>query len=92
MMKDLRCGVPSPLAWPAVARTFDEFVAVTDEEAAHAMRLLAPGVEAGPSGACGLAALVQMREGLGRDARALVINTEGATNPELYRRIVDSTA
>ncbi len=99
MMNGLRCAVPSPLAWDAIARTFDAFVAVTDVESAEAMRMLAPKVVAGPSGACGLAALSavmsnpdlrEVREAakLGPKSTVLVVNTEGATDPELYRRIV----
>ncbi len=57
-----------------------------------------PAVVAGASGACGVAALVAVlrderlravREasGVGAQSRVLVINTEGATDPELYLRI-----
>jgi diaminopropionate ammonia-lyase len=59
-----------------------------------------PSVEAGPSGACGFGALVAvMREeslrpvrealGLGPASRVVVINTEGATDPALYERILE---
>lgn len=55
-------------------------------------------IVAGAAGACGLAALLavlqedelrKVREaaGLGAQSRVLVINTEGATDPELYARI-----
>jgi diaminopropionate ammonia-lyase len=58
-----------------------------------------PAVVAGESGAAGLAGLLALaREpglgalrdavGLGRDSRVLLINTEGATDPVGYRRIV----
>jgi diaminopropionate ammonia-lyase len=58
-----------------------------------------PAIESGPSGACGLASLVAvMREealrpvrealGLGPTSTVVVINTEGATDPELYDSIV----
>jgi len=58
-----------------------------------------PPIEAGPSGACGFASLVAvMRDdamkpvrdalGLGSSSRVVVINSEGATDPELYRRVV----
>ncbi|MCL4351241.1 MAG: diaminopropionate ammonia-lyase, partial [Firmicutes bacterium] len=54
---------------------------------------------AGESGAVGLGLLsivmdhpqyAELREvmGLGRDARVLLFNTEGATDPVMYRRIV----
>jgi diaminopropionate ammonia-lyase len=58
-----------------------------------------PAIEAGPSGACGFASLVAvMRDetmrpvrdalALGASSRVVVINTEGATDRELYDRIV----
>jgi diaminopropionate ammonia-lyase len=57
-----------------------------------------PQIVAGASGACGLAALTalleddalrDLREASGADlhSRALVFNTEGATDPELYQRV-----
>jgi len=61
-----------------------------------------PAIESGPSGACGFAALVSvMREdalrpvrealNLGPASRVVVINSEGATDPELYSRVVSGT-
>jgi diaminopropionate ammonia-lyase len=58
-----------------------------------------PAMESGPSGACGFATLVAvMRDaalrpvrdalGLGPTSRVVVINTEGATDRELYDRVV----
>ncbi|MEK6334743.1 MAG: diaminopropionate ammonia-lyase [Acidobacteriota bacterium] len=58
-----------------------------------------PVVTAGASGACGLATLLailqdsQLRQlceesGIGPKSRVLVVNTEGATDPELYERIM----
>ena len=78
---------------------------VEDEDAINAMRLLAnpngsdPAVVAGESGGVGLAAFAKiasnmnMREQIGLDARSRVflINTEGATDPKLYREFVGET-
>jgi diaminopropionate ammonia-lyase len=75
---------------------------VDDDAAIAAMRRLArpmagdPTIVAGESGAAGLAGLlraageVSIREALGLDgeARVLVVNTEGATDPERYRELV----
>jgi diaminopropionate ammonia-lyase len=58
-----------------------------------------PPIESGPSGACGVASLIAVmrdeglrpvRETLGLGARSQVvaINTEGATDPDLYRRLL----
>ena len=90
------------LAWPIVSRGIDAFIAISDERAREAMRALARAdIVAGETGAAGLAGLFELltgaesaryREALGinENTRALVIVTEGATDPESYRRIVNS--
>jgi diaminopropionate ammonia-lyase len=105
MMAGLACAEPSPAAWGVVRELVDAFVAIDDGQAMAAMRMLArplgsdPKIEAGPSGACGFAALVAvMREpslrtvrdalGLGASSRVVVINSEGATDRELYERVI----
>jgi diaminopropionate ammonia-lyase len=91
-MSGLNAGLPSAIAWPLVSRGIDAFIAVEDERARAAMRALAgEGIVAGECGAAGLAGLTAwMRSfgGAGRGRRALVISTEGATDPAAYRRIV----
>jgi diaminopropionate ammonia-lyase len=93
IMAGLRCAEPSGVAWPAIAAAVDAFVTVPDSstvEAMHAMAAAPAGerLEAGPSGACGLAALMELvrapelqrirsAAGLDRSTRALVIVTEG---------------
>lgn len=73
----LRCAEPSAAAWPFVASGVDAFVAVTDAEAAGAVRALASeGIAAGASGACGLAALTAVAPEL-RSQSALIVVTEG---------------
>jgi diaminopropionate ammonia-lyase len=92
IMAGLRCAAPSPVAWPSIAETVDAFVTVPDAAAIAAMRRLIDApfeerIDAGPSGACGVAALTAMvRAGefqklrsaveLDRSARALLIITE----------------
>jgi diaminopropionate ammonia-lyase len=99
IMAGLNCGRPSPLAFPLLLQGVDAFVTVDDESAREAMRALAKvSIVAGPSGAAGLAGLLAAAEGdrpeyrqvlgLAPDARVLVINTEGATDPEEYAAIV----
>jgi diaminopropionate ammonia-lyase len=100
IMAGLNCGTPSEVAWPLVSRGLDVLVAVEDDWARRAMRDLAGvGVMAGETGAAGLAGLTALltgphapatRAALGIDdsSSALVICTEGATDPEAYRRIV----
>jgi len=94
IMAGLNCGIASPVAWPLVSRGIDAFIAVEDERARQAVRALADeGIVAGECGAAGLAGLMTWQEAFGGDLggkRALVIITEGATDPDAYRRIISS--
>jgi diaminopropionate ammonia-lyase len=98
-MAGLNCGTPSSVAWPEVSSGIDLFVAVEDERAFEAMRVLAEaGLVSGETGAAGLAGLVELlaaeepgtKGALRMDerTRVLLISTEGATDPAAYRRIV----
>jgi diaminopropionate ammonia-lyase len=103
MMAGLNCGTLSSLAWPWLSRGLDGVVAVEDDRAAEAMRLLAAnGIESGESGAAGLAALIELTRGaqpsivrdrlkLGPATRVLLLSTEGITDAENYARIVDDS-
>ena len=68
IMGGLRCGEVSPPAYAAIAEIFDAFLAIDDEWARVAMRLLAhaaasdPYIRCGPSGAAGVGALLALRE------------------------------
>lgn len=102
IMGMLECYEPSMIAFRVLERVADGFMTVEDNVAPEVMRRLAeplpgdPPIVSGESGGAGLAGLLTvLREpeaaakiGLGRDSRVLVINTEGATDPELYQRIV----
>jgi diaminopropionate ammonia-lyase len=92
IMAGLNCGTVSPVAWPVVSHGVDVFLAVDDPAAEQAMRDLATvGIVAGETGAAalaGLGALAAAMPGEVRDRRALVLCTEGATDPSAYRRIV----
>jgi diaminopropionate ammonia-lyase len=92
IMAGLNCGMVSIVAWPTVSAGADVFVAVDDAAAEAAMRdLAALGIVAGETGA---AALAGLRAAVGAGVtdlagrRALVLCTEGATDPVAYRRIV----
>jgi diaminopropionate ammonia-lyase len=96
-MAGLNCGTPSVIAWPYLQATVDAFVAIEDRHAFEAMRLLADaGVVSGESGAAGLSGLLVLAEseegravlGLDRTSRVLLVNTEGATDPDSYQAIV----
>lgn len=97
IMAGLACGEPSLLAWQELDRSADAFMAIPDQAALDAMRWLAArGVVSGESGAAGLAALMlaaadpAARAALALDAgsRVLAFSTEGATDPELYMRLI----
>jgi len=95
IMAGLNCGTVSLVAWPAVQAGVDAFVAIDDAAAERAMRdLAALGVVAGETGAASLAGLRALAEHHGEPAvdltgkHALVLCTEGATDPAAYERIV----
>lgn len=106
VMAGLACGEVSPLAWRFLEPAVDAFVTVEDGQAEDAMRRLASGVGgdlpivAGESGAAGLAGLQALcadagwrrQAGLDDTSRVLLINTEGATAPAVYRQIVGRPA
>lgn len=104
VMAGLNCGTPSLVAWPYLRYGIDLFTAIDDETVMTSIRELASvGVVAGESGAAGFAGLRAALTGPGseeirRDLRvdsettALVIVTEGDTDPLSYARIVGRTA
>ena len=103
VMAGLACGEVSPLAWEIVDAGANVYAEIDDRFALAAMRELArpaagdPSIVAGETGASGLATLLAAaghdavwRElGLGATSRVLLIGSEGATDPAIYRRIVD---
>jgi diaminopropionate ammonia-lyase len=100
IMAGLNCGTPSLVAWPLVSAGIDVFCAIDDERARWGMRELARvGIVAGETGAAGLGGLAEVVAnpaaaaaraalGLGPATRALLLCTEGATDPAAYREIV----
>ena len=106
VMAMLECYEPSLLAWCILERAADAFMTVDEDDAIDVMRRLArpaagdPIIVAGESGGVGLAGLIcaagdaDSRALIDLDDRsiALVINTEGATDPARYRELVGTTA
>lgn len=99
IMAGLNCGTPSPLAWPELSSGLDAYVVIDDVWARRAMRAMADaGITSGESGAAGVAGLLALHAhastaelaALQLDAErcALALSTEGATDPESWRRIV----
>jgi diaminopropionate ammonia-lyase len=101
IMAGLNCGLPSLIALPVVAASFDAFVAIDDDDAKAAMRAFAEvGIVAGETGAAGLAGIeavvgdpsARLATPLGPDSTVLLICTEGATDPVAYEQIVGRPA
>jgi len=103
IMAGLNCGRPSIIAWPIVSTEFDAFIAISDERAREAIRLLArTSVVAGETGGSGLAGVIELLTGpdaaknrvslgIDQETRVLLFVTEGATDPLAYREIVGQT-
>jgi diaminopropionate ammonia-lyase family len=106
VMAGLACGETSPLAWRFLQPSVDVFMTVSDDNAVSAMRVLATGdagdvpVVSGESGAAGLAALTALasdaegrrQAALDASSRVLLVNTEGATAPALFRTLTGQDA
>jgi diaminopropionate ammonia-lyase len=99
IMSGLNCGRSSLVAWPTVSTGIDLLVAVDDEPAREAMRLAAgSGIVSGETGAAGLGGLLELLRagdearktlGVDKETRVLLFNTEGATDPDAYRRVIE---
>ena len=98
-MAGLACGEVSVLAWDILHNGADDFMTLSEDAIPQAMQILAKDenhIEAGESAVPGFAAAVLARQdsdyatalGLGSESKVLVIGTEGATDPELYRELV----
>jgi len=96
VMEMLSCGKASHVAWSILRHRADAFIAIDDEAACRTVEILkdcdstgeAVPIDAGLSGAAGLAGLVEIsrqssfRESLklGADARVLTFGTEAGLN------------
>lgn len=105
VMAGLSCGEVSRVAWPLLEAGVEYFMTVADAAAVAAMRLLADvsngEIVAGESGAAGLAGLLALRPAGARGpvpgdlrptSRVLLIGTEGATDPAIYRQLTGGAA
>jgi diaminopropionate ammonia-lyase len=101
VMAGLACGEPSPLAWELLSPGADAFMSVSDAAAVSAMRALARlGVVGGESGVAGLAGFlaaaadpaIRAAFKLDGSSRVLLFGTEGATDPQVYERLVGRPA
>jgi len=103
LMAGLACGEVSLLAWDILEAGASHFMTVSDESAIDCMRLLAGNdlcsahtIIAGESAVAGLSGLLlaagesKARSALGLDENSniLLIGSEGATDPQLYKELV----
>ena len=103
IMAGLSCGEPSEMAWAVLAQEASDYLTIPDSVVAPTVRLLAqeatgdPKVEAGESAVAGLAALIAVQKhpvlgaalGLGETSRVLLFGSEGVTDPEVFREIME---
>lgn len=103
LMAGLACGEVSPLAWEILSQGANDFITLPEKYVAKAMRAMANGrgrdpcIEAGESAVAGVGALLALADdktardalGLTSNSTVLVFGTEGATDPELYKKIVN---
>ncbi len=99
-MACLDAGTPSAAGWRTLIGGLSGVVVLDDPESDAAARRLAKlGIESGESGAAGTAGLIALATdplsaalrdqiGFGQIRSVLVVNTEGATDPERYRTVV----
>lgn len=96
IMTGLNCATVSHLVWPMAQANVDACVTISDDDSRRAIEQLArplgddPEISAGPSGACGLGALMSAlgdplyaslkAKFFGADSRVLLINSEAGAS------------
>lgn len=95
IMAGLNCGLASVLALPDLVAGFDGFVTIDDGRCGAAVRALAAaGLEVGECGGAALGAVAELRARhhdalpVPEEATALVLATEGVTDPVGFERWV----
>jgi len=102
IMAGLNCGTASPVALPEMAAGIAAYAAIDDRAAEEAVRLLhADGLDCGETGAAAVAGLLAIRDRWPQDSwvrlgvtggdgrpEALVLVTEGPTDPASFDRII----
>ncbi len=103
IMAGLNCGTPSTAAFPLMREGMQGFIAIGDDRAREAMRVLArEGVQAGASGSAGIGGLIELMSperaaeraalGISHRTRVLAISTEGVTDPILWGETISNTS
>ena len=101
VMACLSAGEVSILAWEILEKTANFFVRLSDSTIAPAMKRLSfENIISGESGAATLAAFTAICSDkkakelvkIDQDSRILLISTEGATDPDIYMKLVGKKA
>jgi len=101
VMAGLSCGEMSLLAWQILSGCADQVITLADDQVANAMKLFADGemadhrIEAGECAVPGVLALIASVTAARMDysdARILVLGCEGATDPDVYRDMLESVS
>jgi len=101
IMAGLSCGEPSLLGWKILNESVDHFITIDDTSIKKTMKLLnknTPQIQAGESSVAGLASLIDLKNnkdvmksiGLNHESIILLFGTEGATDPQIYKSIIES--
>lgn len=102
IMAMLECYEPSLVAWRILEKAADHYISIPDQAAITALKTLAhpiggdPALTIGESGGSGLAGLLTALKdpnarqtlNLTQNANILLIGTEGATDPDLYQKLL----
>ncbi|KAF4227484.1 hypothetical protein CNMCM6805_002864 [Aspergillus fumigatiaffinis] len=102
LMAGLACRAPSPAAWKVLSWLASDFVSVPDTVAVEGMKMLASApygdvpIVSGESSAASMGILLQagsdstLREllGLTNRSQVLLFSLEGATDPEIFEKLV----
>ena len=104
VMAGLACGETSQIAWAFLQPSVDYFTLLEDQDAIDSMVHLAHGkygdipIVGGESGVAGLALLNKLSDkeqlsaiGVNAGSKVLIINTEGATAPGLFKELTGLT-
>ena len=106
IMAGLSCGEVSALGWEILHSGAQHFTTISDSPVAPLMRLMDegvgtdPSIVAGESAVAGLAGLIAAHQNsavakemqIDEHSVVLIFGTEGATDPELYERLVGHPA
>jgi diaminopropionate ammonia-lyase len=105
VMAGLACGETSQIAWDFLQPSVDYFTLIEDQDAIEGMVDVAHGkyhdtpIVGGESGLAGLALLKKLKShsqlymlDINTQSKILIINTEGATAPQLFKELTGMTA